>query len=425
VQWHRQGASDLAGPVERLIVSAAVLVLNCGSSSVKFALYDPASKTRHLNGLAERVGTPDASVTITFPDGPRTLADLTETDYHGVLARVLDELGDWMSEHDITISSVGHRIVHGGEAFAASALLSEEAVEAVRRCIPLAPLHNPANIAGVEAAQAQLPDVPHVGVFDTAFHQTMPEVAYRYAVPTEWYAELGVRRYGFHGTSHLYVAAKAAEMLGRPLAELKMVTAHLGNGSSLAAVRDGVSVDTSMGLTPLEGLVMGTRSGDLDPGILGYIADRTGADIHGVTEALNQRSGLLGLSERSNDMRELVEAAAAGDAKAQLAIDIFSYRLAKYVAALAVPLGGLDVLVFTGGIGENSAPIRALVVDHLAFLGLHLDPDANATRVGGEAGAITRSATGTGPVALVVPTDEELVIARDTHRLATTATKEV
>lgn len=404
-------------------MSSAVLVLNCGSSSIKFALYDPAAKTRHLNGLAERVGTSAASVLIRFPEGTKTLGELTATDYHGVLARILDELGEWMAGHGITISSVGHRVVHGGEEFADSALLTEAALDAVRRCSPLAPLHNPANIAGVEAAQAQLPDVPHVGVFDTAFHQTMPEVAYRYAVPTEWYAELGVRRYGFHGTSHLYVASKAAEMLDRPLAELRMVTAHLGNGSSLAAVRDAVSVDTSMGLTPLEGVVMGTRSGDLDPGILGYIADRTGADIHEITDILNQRSGLLGLSERSNDMRELHEAAAAGDDRARLAIDIFCYRLAKYVAALAVPLGGLDVLVFTGGIGENSAPIRAQVIELLAFLGLRLDPEANATRVGGEGGPIGIS-DGTGPIALVVPTDEELVIARDAHRIATSVTKD-
>lgn len=407
--------------VERLVVSTAVLVLNCGSSSVKFALYDPESQTRHLNGLAERVGTPQATISIKFPEGTRTLDDLGDTDYAGVLGQVLDQLSDWMAGHGITISSVGHRLVHGGEEFHESVLLSDAAMAAVRRCSPLAPLHNPANIAGVLAARAHLSDVPHVGVFDTAFHQTMPPVAYRYAVPAEWYAELGVRRYGFHGTSHQFVSAKAAEMLDRPLADLRMVTAHLGNGSSITAVRDGVSVDTSMGLTPLEGLVMGTRSGDLDPGILGYIADQTGADLPSITNDLNKRSGLLGLSEHSNDMRELVEAAHSGDAKAQLAIDIFSYRLAKYVAALAVPLGGLDVLVFTGGIGENSAPIRAQVIEHLAFLGLQLDRDANNQRVRGEGGAITR---GDGPVALVVPTDEEFVIARDAHRLATISTEE-
>lgn len=397
-------------------MSTAVLVLNCGSSSVKFALYDPESKTRHLNGLAERVGTPDASITIKYPVGPRVLNDLAETDHRGVLGLILEDLSDWLTANGITISSVGHRLVHGGEEFAESVLLDDATLDAVRRCSPLAPLHNPANIAGVEAAQAQLPDVAHVGVFDTAFHQTMPDVAYRYAVPAEWYADHGVRRYGFHGTSHLYVSAKAAEMLDRPLDELKMVTAHLGNGSSITAVRDGVSVDTSMGLTPLEGLVMGTRSGDLDPGILGYIADQTGADIAGITNDLNKRSGLLGLSEHSNDMRELIAAAESGDAKSELAHEIFCYRLAKYVAALAVPLGGIDVLVFTGGIGENSSPTRARVLEQLAFLGFDLDADANEATIRGAAGPIS---TGDGPIALVVPTDEELVIARDAHRLAT------
>lgn len=394
----------------------AVLVLNCGSSSVKFALYDPESRSRLLNGLAERVGTEDAAITIKFPDTPVTLTGLTRTDHHGVLDRVLTELSGWQAEHGITITAVGHRLVHGGEEFSSSVLLTDEALAAVQRCSPLAPLHNPANLAGVEAALVALPDVPQVGVFDTAFHQTMPPVAYRYAVPPEWYAELGVRRYGFHGTSHRYVSAAAAEMLNRPLAELRMVTAHLGNGSSLAAIRDGVSVDTSMGLTPLEGLVMGTRSGDLDPGILGYVADQTGADITAITDDLNKRSGLLGLSELSNDMRELVEASDGGNEKATLALDVFSYRLAKYVAALAVPLGGLDTLVFTGGIGENSQPIRARVLAHLAYLGFELDAAANERTVRGEGGPITTASSRV--VALVVPTDEELVIARDAHRLA-------
>lgn len=397
-------------------MTSAVLVLNCGSSSVKFALYDPETRTRLLNGIAERVGTPDASVTIKFPDEPMTLTGLTETDHAGVLASILGELETWMADHDVTITAVGHRLVHGGEEFAGSVLLTDEAMDAVRRCSPLAPLHNPANIVGVEAAQAALPDVPQVGVFDTAFHQTMPPVAYRYAVPAEWYAEFGVRRYGFHGTSHLYVSATAAQMLDRPLAELKMVTAHLGNGSSLAAIRDGVSVDTSMGLTPLEGLVMGTRSGDLDPGILGYVADRTGADVAAITNDLNKRSGLLGLSELSNDMRTLVEAMDRGNENAALAIEVFCYRLAKYVAALAVPLGGIDVLVFTGGIGENSQPIRARVLEQLAFLGFELDRDANDRTIRGASGPITTPESRA--TALVVATDEELVIARDAHRLA-------
>ncbi|WP_432558762.1 acetate/propionate family kinase [Granulicoccus sp. GXG6511] len=401
-------------------MASAVLVLNCGSSSVKFALYDPESRDRLLNGLAERVGTPGAAITIKFPNAPLTISDLDQTDHHGVLARILDELEDWRAEHDLTITAVGHRLVHGGEEFASSVLLDDEAMAAVERCSPLAPLHNPANIAGVEAARAALPDIPQVGVFDTAFHQTMPPVAYRYAVPTEWYADLGVRRYGFHGTSHRYVSSAAAELLGRPLSELRMVTAHLGNGSSLAAIRDGVSVDTSMGLTPLEGLVMGTRSGDLDPGILGYIADRTGATLAEITNDLNKRSGLLGLSGLSNDMRELIAAVETGNEQAALALDVFCTRLAKYIAALAVPLGGIDTLVFTGGIGENSQPVRARVLEQLAFLGFELDHDANERTVRGLSGPITTADSRA--IALVVPTDEELVIARDAHRLASTTT---
>ena len=401
-------------------MASAVLVLNCGSSSVKFALYDAESKDRLLNGLAERVGTPAVSITIKFPDAPVTITDLDQYDHHGVLARILQELEGWRAERGLEITSVGHRIVHGGEEFSASVLLDDEAMDAVERCSPLAPLHNPANIAGVEAARASLPGIPQVGVFDTAFHQTMPPVAYHYAVPSEWYADLGVRRYGFHGTSHLYVSSAAAELLGRPLTELKMVTAHLGNGSSLTAVRNGESVDTSMGLTPLEGLVMGTRSGDLDPGILAYIADRTGADVAEITNDLNKRSGLLGLSELSNDMRELIAAAESGHEKAQLALDVFAYRLAKHIAGLAVPLGGIDVLVFTGGIGENSNPIRAKVLEELSFLGFELDAAANDRTVRGASGQITSAQSSA--IALVVPTDEELVIARDAHRIAQTTT---
>lgn len=400
-------------------MTSAVLVLNCGSSSVKFALYDPVTPKRLLSGLAERVGTAEASITTKFPEGPHTRTDLTETDHRGILNTILDELGAWQTGNGLTITAVGHRVTHGGSVFAESTLLDDAAIAEIQAVSSLAPLHNPANLLGIEAALMALPDVPQIGVFDTAFHQTMPPVAYRYAVPPQWYADLGVRRYGFHGTSHLYVADAAAKVLGRPLEELKMVTAHLGNGSSLTAVRNGESVDTSMGLTPLEGLVMGTRSGDLDPGILGYIANRTGANIAQITDDLNKRSGLLGLSELSNDMRELVTAADTGNEQAALAVEIFTYRLAKYIAALAVPLGGLDTLVFTGGIGENSQPIRARVLEQLAYLGFDLDADANTRFVGGSAGPITTADSRA--VALVVPTDEELVIARDAYRLATTS----
>ncbi len=398
-------------------MSTAVLVLNCGSSSVKFALIDPRSGERHLSGLAERVGTPEASVVGKIGATKIPLDGLTGTDHQGVVGRILTWVTGWAQEHDVEVAAVGHRMVHGGAAFAESVRLDEEALAAVRRCIPLAPLHNPANIAGVEAVTATYPDVPQVGVFDTAFHQSMPPVAYRYAVPKEWFTQYGVRRYGFHGTSHLYICEQAARMLGRPLADLRIVTAHLGNGCSLAAVRGGVSMDTSMGLTPLEGVMMGTRSGDLDPGVPAYIAGRTGADIAAITDDLNKRSGMLGLSGVSNDLREVWDAADAGDEDAALALEVFSYRIAKYVASLIVPLGGMDLLVFAGGIGENDERVRARVVEHLAFLGMRLDPAANDATIRGQAGTITVAGAPGTPTAVVVPTDEELVIARDAHRL--------
>ncbi|GAB96456.1 acetate kinase [Kineosphaera limosa NBRC 100340] len=392
---------------------------------MKFAVVDPQNGARLVTGLAERVGTREASASVRFvgTDGQFGQAAALElgddTGHRGVLAVALAAVQEWAREHAVELVATGHRVVHGGEAFSASVVLDEEAMDAVRECIPLAPLHNPANIAGVEAARAVLPDVPHVAVFDTAFHQTMPAQAYRYAVPAEWARDYGVRRYGFHGTSHRYVSARAARELGRygdP--GLRLVTAHLGNGCSLAAVKGGRSLDTSMGLTPLEGLVMGTRSGDLDPGVLGYIHDRTGADISAITADLNKRSGLLGLSGISNDMRTLDEAAEAGDERAQLAIEVFTYRLAKYIAALMVPLQGLDALVFTGGIGENSTTVRSATLGHLRYLGLEVDPAANQRCIRGEGGIITRDPDSTrAPVAIVVPTDEELVIARDAAAL--------
>ena len=273
----------------------------------------------------------------------------------------------------------------------------------------------PANLAGIVAARAAFPAVPQVAVFDTDFHQTMPPVAYRYAVPNDWYTDHYVRRYGFHGTSHRFVSARAAELRQRPLAELRMITVHLGNGCSAAAIKDGVCIDTTMGLTPLEGLVMGTRSGDLDPGILGYMAGRLDLDIDGVLDVLNTKSGLLGLSGQSNDLRTLEDAAAGGSAAAQLAIDVFCYRVAKTIGGYAVALGGLDVLVFTGGIGEHAPVVRKAVLDRLGVLGLHVDEDANEQLARGVAGRIS---AGEHPVALVVPTDEERLIAADTLELA-------
>ncbi|WP_414657487.1 acetate kinase [Deinococcus sp. VB343] len=387
------------------------LVLNSGSSSLKFALLNPATGELRLSGLAERLGAGEASIRLER-DGQRETRALNGGSYGEALGEVLKELDALNMRHEVR--AVGHRVVHGGESFSAPVQVTPDVLEGVRACVPLAPLHNPANILGIEAAQQAFPGLPHVAVFDTAFHQTMPEVAYRYAVPEEWYKQHGVRRYGFHGTSHQYVAGQAAELLGRPLQELNLVTAHLGNGSSVCAVAGGRSVDTSMGLTPLEGLVMGTRSGDLDPGIPDYLARQAGLSLTEITAALNKKSGLLGLSNLTNDMRELETAAADGHAGARLALDVFVYRLAKYIAGMAAALGRLDAVVFTGGIGENSALVRAEVLNRLGVLGLKLDSDANGNLPRGKAGVISQAG---GPAALVIPTNEELTIARETARL--------
>ncbi|GGM11304.1 acetate kinase [Deinococcus aerophilus] len=388
-----------------------ILVLNSGSSSLKFAVVNPGSGEVRLSGLAERLGSEAASMRMDR-GGERQTHALKGGSYAQALDLVLAELGRlglWGQ-----LRAVGHRVVHGGERFSAPALITPEVLEAIRTCVPLAPLHNPANIAGIKAAIRAFPDLPQVAVFDTAFHQTMPEVAYRYAVPEAWYRQHGVRRYGFHGTSHAFVAAEAAQLLARPLTELKLVTAHLGNGCSVCAVLGGRSVDSSMGLTPLEGLVMGTRSGDVDPGLHDYISRQAGLSLTEVTAALNRESGLLALSGLTNDMRELEEAAARGHAQAQLAIDIFVNRLARSIAAMAVSLGGLDGVVFTGGIGENSASVRAATLTRLRVLGFAVDQEANGRAVRGHPGIITAPDS---PPALVINTNEEWMIAREAQGL--------
>jgi acetate kinase len=392
--------------------SRRVLVLNCGSSSVKAALVDPTTADRTLTALAERVGTSDATLRLRRGQDESTVTPDGST-HSDVVGAILAALTD---EERAIIGGVGHRVVHGGRRFAASVAVDDDVLAALHELSDLAPLHLPANLAGIEAARAQLPALTHVAVFDTAFHQTMPPVAYRYAVPTEWYEEHHVRRYGFHGTSHRYVSARAAELLLRPLDSLAMVTLHLGNGCSAAAVRNGESVDTTMGLTPLEGLVMGTRSGDIDPGVLGYVAGRLDMDLPALLDVLNTRSGLLGLSGLSNDMRTLGTAARGGSADAALAIEVFCYRAAKAVGALAVALGRLDAVVFTGGIGERDDDVRATILRHLAVLGLQVDRAANSEHGYGFGGRV--SSVDSPVVALVVPTDEELVIARDTAELA-------
>lgn len=362
-----------------------VLVINCGSSSIKLALVEPSSGECPWQALAERLGTAEARLVLK-PSGEasRTL-ELKGADHEAALEAALGALPA------LPIAAVGHRVVHGGEAFAQSSLLTDDAIHTIESCSDLAPLHNPANLAGIRAMLRRRPDLKQVAVFDTAFHQTMPPHAYLYALPYELYTQRRIRRYGFHGTSHVYVAERAAELLGRPLEQLNLITAHLGNGASATAIRAGRSVDTTMGLTPLEGLVMGTRSGDVDPGLHEYLIEHAGMTIEQVGELLNKRSGLLGVSGESNDMRNLLELEAKGHARAQLAIEIFCYRLAKGVLALCAALPSLDAIVFTGGIGENAGSVRERTLRSLAVLG--------DVRV------------------LVVPTNEELMIAREAVRI--------
>jgi acetate kinase len=384
----------------------AILVLNSGSSSLKFALIEPESGQVLAHGLADRLG--GAEPTLRFGAEPeKKLAS------HAGHADALDDLLGHLPEGSII--AVGHRVVHGGEAFSDSVVLNDAAVAKIRDCAELAPLHNPSNLLGIEAARRRFPALQQVAVFDTAFHQTLPPKAYVYAIPYQLYERHKIRRYGFHGTSHRYVATEAARRLGKPLETLELVTAHLGNGASACAVKAGHSVDTTMGFTPLEGLVMGTRSGDVDPNLHQFLYDHTGRSLREITDLLNRESGLLGISGVGNDMRALLEAASRGHARAQLAIEVFCYRLAKAILALCAGLDRVDALVFTGGIGEHAAAVRADTLRQLRILGAAVDPALN--RVDGAAGTGRITLESSSLLALVVPTNEELVIARETARL--------
>ncbi|HXX70035.1 MAG TPA: acetate kinase [Polyangiaceae bacterium] len=391
-----------------------VLVLNSGSSSLKFALVEPDTGKRALDGIAERIGGEDATLTTHTILGDKETVALPRSSHEAVLHEVLDRL-DRLARAGLhrQIEGIGHRVVHGGEEFTESVLITDRVEASILAAARLAPLHNPANLEGIRAARAAFPHVPQVAVFDTAFHQTMHPRAFRYAVPESWYQDHGVRKYGFHGTSYRYVAEQSARKLERPESEAQLLIAHLGNGCSACAVRCGKSADTTMGFTPLPGLVMGTRSGDVDPSLVAYMAGQRAVDADAVTRELNERSGLLGLSGLSNDMRTLLEARSQGNARAALAIELFCYRLASWLLALCASLERLDALVFTGGIGEHAAAIRAEVVARLWPLGARLDPDAN-DRHGAPTGRI--SAEGSVPV-WVVATDEEHMIALDTRRL--------
>ncbi|EGV36076.1 acetate kinase [Neisseria weaveri] len=410
-----------------------ILVLNCGSSSLKAALIDHASGELILSCLAEKLTSNDAFVTFKYfehphvqpidrrswfvgkSDGEKHQIEMGENnDHKSVVQALLDEL----KAHDLhtMIKAIGHRAVHAGEKYNSSVLVDDNVIAALEECIPLAPLHNPANLIGIRAAQEVFPDLPNVCVFDTAFHQTLPEYAYTYAVPQELYKKYGFRRYGFHGTSFRYVAPTAAELLGKDVNNCSMVIAHLGNGASVCAVKNGQSVDTSMGITPLEGLVMGTRSGDVDASAYPFLAENAGMDIKQVNDLLNKKSGLLGISGLSNDCRTLQEAAAEGHEGAKLALEVMTYRLAKYIAAMSIATDGIDALVFTGGIGENSDLVRSKTVARLRSMGLEIDEAANQDVRFGKAGFI--SPKGKTPAVLVVPTNEERMIAIDTARLA-------
>tara|TARA_Y100001951_G_scaffold27953_1_gene21739 strand:+ start:3744 stop:4928 length:1185 start_codon:yes stop_codon:yes gene_type:complete len=387
-----------------------ILVINCGSSSIKFALVNEAQETFILSGLAERLGSPEAVLHWRLGEHKDSLA-LPGADHRQALSHLLPIVQQAAAG---ALHGIGHRVVHGGEHFSGASRLDASSLHSIRQIAPLAPLHNPANLQGIEAAMKLFPDLIQVAVFDTAFHQTLPEHAFRYAVPQALYAEHGVRRYGFHGTSHRYVSQKAAQMSGLAVEASSWLVAHLGNGSSTCAVENGLSRDTSMGLTPLEGLVMGTRSGDVDPNLHSHLARTLGWSLEQIDAMLNHDSGLLGLSGLSNDMRTLELAREQGHPGATLAIEVFCYRLAKSLAAMSCALQRLDGVVFTGGIGENSALIRRKTLDHLGLLGLKLDEQANARCIRGIAGAIHAPDH---PRVLVVPTNEERQIALDTLAL--------
>ena len=394
-----------------------ILVINAGSSSLKYQLLNPETQQVLAKGLCERIGI-DGKFTYK-PEGKEAVkeADVSMPTHNEAIKAVLDALVDpkngvigSMKE----IDAVGHRVVHGGEKFAKSVLITDEVMAAIEECNPLAPLHNPANIIGIKACQALMPSTPMVAVFDTAFHQTMPPAAYMYALPYEYYEKDKVRRYGFHGTSHKYVTQRAAAMLGKPIEELKLISCHLGNGSSIAAVDGGKSVDTSMGFTPLAGLPMGTRCGDIDAGILQYLMNKYGMDIDKMLNVLNKKSGVEGLSCVSSDFRDLEAAAAKGDSKADLAQKKFAYEVRKYVGSYAAAMGGVDAVIFTAGVGENDKAIRSMVCAGLDFMGLKLDDNANDVR--GKEAVI--SAADSKVKVLLIPTNEELMIAIDTAALA-------
>lgn len=402
---------------EKEIKGMNILVMNCGSSSLKYQLIDSESESVLAKGLCERIGIDGSAITHQPAGGEKVKTEVAMENHTEAVAYVIEKLTDpsvGVIDSLAQIDAVGHRIVHGGENFAASVVLTPEIMKEIEACSDLAPLHNPANLVGIHSCKEIMPDVPMVGVFDTAFHQTMPKKAYLYGLPLAYYNKHKVRRYGFHGTSHDFVSKRAAKILGKDRADLKIIVCHLGNGASVSAVKYGESVDTSMGLTPLEGLIMGTRSGDLDPAIVTFLAQKEGISAEEVIDICNKKSGVLGLSDGySSDFRDLALAAADGNDTAQTALDTYAYRVGKYIGAYAAAMNGVDIIAFTAGAGENNAEVRALIGQYIGFLGTSIDPEKNKLR--GE--EVILSGENDKVVTMIVPTDEELAIARETVRL--------
>ena len=391
-----------------------ILVLNCGSSSIKYKLFNMTSGDVLAQGGIEKLGLPDSFLKLTDKEGKKITLERTLAGHKEGIAMILEVLTNdtYGCIKDYSeIDAVGHRVVHGGEKFASSMLLTKDVLDQMVECSDLAPLHNPANLKGIEAMEAIIPGIPQVGVFDTAFHQTMPDYAYMYGLPYEMYTKYGVRRYGFHGTSHRYVSKRACEILGVPYEEQKIITAHIGNGGSIAAIKNGKCIDTSMGLTPVEGLLMGTRCGDVDAGALSFIMDKENLDGKGLSDLINKKSGVAGFSEISSDMREIEDAVAEGDERAILTLAMYDYRIRKYIGSYAAAMNGCDILVWTGGVGENQWATRRTVCSDMEYMGMKIDVEKNDKMRGKEMVISTPDSKVT---VIVVPTDEEYMIAADT-----------
>lgn len=394
-----------------------ILVLNCGSSSIKYKLFEMADRSVIAQGGVEKIGLKDSFLKFTKPNGEKKVIE-KEMPEHTVgvelILNTLTSAEDGVLKSLNELDAVGHRVLHGGQAFSESVLINDEVIKAIEDNIELGPLHNPANLKGINAVKKILPNIPQVAVFDTAFHQTMPEKAFMYALPYEYYEKFKVRRYGFHGTSHRYVSKRVCDFLGIKPEGTKIITAHVGNGGSLAAIKDGKCVDTTMGMTPAEGLMMGTRAGEVDPGMLPYVFSKGGLNADSFNDLVNKKSGLLGVSGVSSDMRDIMQAIADGNERAKLALDMFVYRLTKLIGSFVAAMNGTDILVFTGGIGENSDIVRRLVCDGLTYLGLKIDEEKNSQAHGTE---VIISTADSKMKVVVIPTDEELTIASDTEAI--------